>query len=167
MTSLAKSAATLLTLCALVLLGGWWGWSALTKPLPSDESAPLCTDVTATAGTQIYSRQVAVSVYNASNRSGLANATMEQLEERGFVAADSGNAPAAIKGVQIWSDEPRNAAVQLVKRQFKKAKVVSGKQLGRGVVVVVGQDFKALRTKETQSLTAGEDSTFCSPPASQ
>ncbi len=167
MTPAVKSLTTLLTLGALMLLAGVWGWTALTKPFPTNEAAPLCTDTTAATGSQIYRDQVVVSVYNASTRSGLANATMEQLEERGFVAADSGNAPAKIKGVQIWSDEPRNAAVLLVKRQFSKAQVVSGEQLGRGVVVVVGEKFKALRKKEVESVTASEDSTFCSPPSSE
>ena len=92
---------------------------------------------------------------------------MEQLEERGFVGADSDNAPAKIDGVEIWSDEPRNAAVRLVARQFKGAKIVSGEKLGRGIVVVVGESFTSLRKKEVESVTAVESSTFCSPPESQ
>jgi hypothetical protein len=162
-----KSALTLLVLIALLVVAGVWGWQAATKPFPSSEPAPLCTDVTVLTGTQVFRDQVAVSVYNGSDRSGLASATMEQLEERGFVGADSGNAPAKVDGVEIWSDEPRNAAVRLVARQFKGARIVSGEQLGRGVVVVVGESFKSLRKKEVESVTAVESSTFCSPPESQ
>lgn len=167
MTASIKSALTLLTLVALLLIAALWGWQAVTKPLPSSEPAPLCTDVTVNVGTPVFRDQVAVSVYNGSDRNGLAGATMEQLEERGFVGADSDNAPAKINGVEIWSDEPRNAAVRLVARQFKSAKIVSGEELGRGIVVVVGESFKALRTKEVESVTAVEASTFCSPPESQ
>jgi hypothetical protein len=109
-----------------------------------------------------------VSVYNGSDRNGLAGATMEQLEERGFVGADSDNAPAKVAGVaEIWSDEPRNAAVRLVARQFKGAKIVSGERLGRGIIVVVGESYKRLRKKGPESVAAVETSTFCSPPESQ
>ncbi|UUZ60919.1 LytR C-terminal domain-containing protein [Nocardioides sp. B-3] len=167
MTASVKSALTLLTLVGLLLIAAVWGWQAATKPLPSSEPPPLCTDVTVNVGDRVFHDQVAVSVYNGSDRNGTAGATMEQLEERGFVGADSDNAPAKIDGVEIWSDEPRNAAVHPVARQFKGAKVVSGEELGRGIVVVVGESFKALREKEVESVTAVETSTFCSPPESQ
>lgn len=167
MSASLKSALTLAVLTALMLVAAVWGWQAATKPLPSSKPAPLCTDVTVLTGKQVFRDQVAVSVYNGSDRSGLASATMEQLEERGFVGADSGNAPAKVDGVEIWSDEPRNAAVRLVARQFKGARVVSGEELGRGIVVVVGESFKRLRKKEVESVTAVESSTFCSPPESQ
>jgi hypothetical protein len=167
MSSSLRSGLTLLVLTGLLLVAALWGWQAVTKPFPSSEPAPLCTDVTVLTGKQVFRDQVAVSVYNGSDRSGLAGATMELLEDRGFVGADSGNAPVKVNGVQIWTDQPRNAAVRLVARQFKSAKVVSGEELGRGIVVVVGESFKSLRKKEVESVTAVEASTFCSPPESQ
>ena len=159
-----RSALTLLVLCGLLLVAAVWGWQAATRPFPGSEPAPLCTETTVRTGDQVFRDQVAVSVYNGSDRSGLASATLEQLEERGFVAADSDNAPAKIDGVEIWSDEPRNAAVRLVARQFKGARIVSGQQLGRGIIVVVGENFTSLRKKEVESVTAQEAATFCSPP---
>lgn len=167
MTASLKSALTLLALGALLVIAAVWGWHAVTKPFPSTEPPPLCTDVTVNTGTEVFRDQVAVSVFNGSNRNGLAGATMAQLEERGFVGADSDNAPTKVAGVQIWTDQPRNAAVRLVARQFKAAKIVSGEELGRGIVVVVGESFKALRKKEVESVTAVETSTFCSPSAGQ
>ncbi|WP_107706124.1 LytR C-terminal domain-containing protein [Nocardioides allogilvus] len=167
MTASLKSALTLLALGALLVIAAVWGWHAVTKPFPSTEPPPLCTDVTVNTGTEVFRDQVAVSVFNGSNRNGLAGATMAQLEQRGFVGADSDNAPTKVAGVQIWTDQPRNAAVRLVARQFKAAKIVSGEELGRGIVVVVGESFKALRKKEVESVTAVETSTFCSPSAGQ
>lgn len=164
-----RSALTLGVLCLLLVGAGAWGWHALTEPLPDNAPPPLCTDTTVAAGTDVFRDQVAVSVFNGSTRSGLAGATMEQLEERGFVGADTGNAPRRIRGVQIWSDEPKNPAVRLVKRQFRKAAVVpgpEGEDLGRGVVVVLGQSFSSLREREVEKVTAGADATFCSPPGS-
>lgn len=164
MASSVRSALTLLVLCGLLLVAAVWGWQAATQPFPGSEPAPLCTETTVLTGDRVVREQVAVSVYNGSDRNGLASATMEQLEERGFVGADSDNAPAKIDGVEIWSDEPRNAAVRLVARQFKGARVVSGQKLGRGITVVVGENFTSLRKKEVESVTAQETSTFCSPP---
>lgn len=167
MTATLRSVLTLLGLAGLLCVAAIWGWQAATKPFPSSEPPPLCVDRTVNLGTQVFRDEVAVSVFNGSNRNGLAGATMEQLEERGFVGADSDNAPVKINGVQIWSDEPRNPAVRLVARQFKGAKIVSGEKLGRGVVVVVGESFKKLRKKEIESVTAVEGATFCSPPDSE
>jgi len=166
MTQSLKSLLTLGVLCLLLVVGALWGWQALTAPLPESADPPLCVETTVAAGTDIFPEQVAVSVYNGTDRSGLASATMEQLEERGFVGADSGNAPAKVPTVEIWTDEPRNAAVRLVRRQFQGAKVTSGEELGRGIVVVVGEGFQRLAKKQVKSVTAVEDSTFCSPPGS-
>jgi hypothetical protein len=166
-----RTALTLGFLCLLLLMAGAWGWQALTQPLPDSGPAPLCTDTTVGAGTEVFRDQVAVSVFNGSTRSGLASATLELLEERGFVGADTGNAPQRVKRVQIWAADPENPAVRLVKRQFKKATVVPGTEvdggpLGRGVVVVLGQGFTTLRDKEIESVKAATDATFCSPPGS-
>ena len=58
-------------------------------------------------------------------------------------------------------------SVRLVARQFKGAQVVPGEDLGRGVVVVVGESYKALRKRDVESVVAVEASTFCSPPDSE
>ena len=96
MTASLKSALTLLALGALLVIAAVWGWHAVTKPFPSTEPPPLCTDVTVNTGTEVFRDQVAVSVFNGSNRNGLAGATMAQLEQRGFVGADSDNGPGVV-----------------------------------------------------------------------
>jgi hypothetical protein len=166
-----RTALTLGVLVLLMVVAGAWGWRALTAPLPDTGPSPLCTETTVAAGTEVFRDQVAVSVFNGSTRSRLAAATLEQLAERGFVGADTGNAPNQLARTQIWAADPENPAVMLVKRQFKKAKVVPGTEvqgepLGRGVVVVLGQGFATLRAKEVESVKARTDATFCSPPGS-
>lgn len=166
-----RTALTLGVLVLLMVVAGAWGWRALTQPLPDTAAAPLCSDTTVTAGTEVFRDQVAVSVFNGSTRSRLAAATLEQLEERGFIGADTGNAPDRLARTQIWAADKKNPAVVLVKRQFKKAKVVEGTEvdgepLGRGVVVVLGQGFTTLRDKDIESVKARTDATFCSPPGS-
>lgn len=167
MTAGLKSALTLSVLALLVVVATLWGWSALTEPLPVEEEVPICRDTKVTAGTEVRREQVVVSVFNGSKRSGLAGATSGDLEERGFVPGKVGDAPDMVGTSQIWTSEPDSPAVLLVRKQFKKAKIVEGEALGPGVVVVVGGKFKALRTKQVESVVAESDSTFCEATGSQ
>lgn len=155
-----RSALTLLGLLLIVAVASVWGWGALTTPFPKNEEVPVCTDTAVTAGTEIRREQVVVSILNGSGRNGLASATSELLAERGFVKGDISNAK-SFPTTQIWTDDPNNPAVQLVRRQFNKAKVVTGKQDGIGVVIVLGEKFTTLRKKQIESFRAKEDSTFC------
>lgn len=165
MTAGLRSALTLAGLVGVVLVATLWGWAAFTEPLPELEEVPICTDTAVTAGTEVRRDQVVVSVFNGSERSGLAGATDAQLEERGFVSGGIGDSPQPAATTQIWAEDPKNPAVQLVKRQFKGAQVVPGDALGPGVVVVVGEEFQALRKKQVESVVAKTDATFCQATA--
>ena len=161
MSGALRSALTLAFLGVLVVAAAAWGWTALTEPFPQDEPVAICEDASVTAGTEVRRDQVVVSVFNGSGRSGLAGATSAELTERGFVAGDIGDSPQPAATTQIWADDPTNPAVDLVKQQFKKAQVVTGDALGIGVVVVVGEKFKALRSKQVESVLAQSDATYC------
>ena len=161
MTATLRSALTLGVLALLVVVAAVWGWAALTEPLPEDEPVAICEDTAVTAGGEVRRDQVVVSVFNGSKRSGLAGSTMAELAERGFVEGDVGDAPLPAATTQIWSSEPTNPAVLLVQKQFKKAKIVTGDPIGDGVVVVVGEKFKALRNKQVESVVAESDATYC------
>jgi hypothetical protein len=156
-----KSALTLAVLGLLVVVAALWGWAALTEPFPEDEPVAICENATVTSGTEVRRDQVVVSVFNGSGRSGLAGATSSQLAERGFVAGDVGDSPQPAATTQIWTFDPTNPAVQLVRQQFKKAQVIPGDAIGVGVVVVVGEKFKTLRPKQVESVVAESDATFC------
>lgn len=160
-----RSALTLTTLTLLLVVAVVVGWSAVTKPLPELAETPLCVDTEVAAGEKVFPDQVAVSVFNAGQRNGLASKTMNLLVERGFVAADTGNAPEGteVTHVQVWADDPQDPAVALVLAQFRKAEVVQGQALGLGVVVVVGDGFKKLG-KKVESVDAAAAATICSPP---
>ena len=161
MSGALKSALTLAFLAVLLVAAAVWGWAALTEPFPEDEPVAICEDTDITAGAEVRRDEVVVSVFNGSGRSGLASGTSAQLTERGFVAGDVGDSPQPAATTQIWADDPTNPAVVLVRRQFKNAKVVSGDVLGPGVVVVVGEKFQTLRTKQVESVLAEADATFC------
>lgn len=170
MTSRMKSLVTLSALTVLTLLAAVVGFAALTAPFPKAEDQPVCVKTQVAAGQEVFPEQVTISVYNASNRNGLASSTLNDLVDRGFIGAGSGNAPVdkPIKGVQIWADNAKNPAVALVKSQFRKAEVVPGSALGPGVVVVVGNGKVPLRSsgKAPISTKAESPSVICSPPGS-
>jgi hypothetical protein len=92
---------------------------------------------------------------------------MAQLVERGFVEGDVGDAPLPAASTQIWSSEPTNPAVLLVKQQFKQAKIVPGDPLGDGIVVVVGEKFQALKKKQVESVVAESAATYCRATGSE
>ncbi len=161
MSGALKSALTLGFLGLLVVAGAAWGWSALTQPFPQDAPVAICEDASISTGTEVRRDQVVVSVFNGSGRSGLAGATSAQLTERGFVPGDVGDSPQPASTTQIWASDPANPAVVLVKRQFKKAKVVTGDAIGVGVVVVLGEKFQTLRRKQVESVLAKADTSFC------
>lgn len=167
MTGALKSALTLAVLGLLVVVAAVWGWSALTEPLPENEPVAICEPTDVAAGGEVRRDQVVVSVFNGSDRSGLAGSTMAQLVERGFVAGDVGDAPLPAASTQIWSSEPTNPAVLLVKQQFKQARIVTGDPLGDGIVVVVGDKFKTLKKKQVESVLADSDATFCRATGSE
>lgn len=168
MTPLARSSLTLVVLVLLVAVGGLWGWHAATEPFPRSEEPPPCTDTTVGRGDTVVPEQVLVNVFNGSKRQGLAGATMDQLEERGFATGRTGNADLVQgggDGVQIWSDDAKNPAVQLVARQFASPRIVEGEALEDGVVVVMGDGFTRL-TQPVRSVRVRGEHTFCSATGS-
>ena len=167
MSGALRSALTLATLALLVVVAAVWGWAALTEPFPEDEPVAICEDASVAAGSEVRRDQVVVSVFNGSKRTGLAGATKAQLTERGFVSGDLGDSPQPAAKTQIWSDDPTNPAVDLVRQQFRGAEVVPGDALGPGVVVVVGERFTSLRKKQVESVVAAADTTFCRATGSE
>jgi len=164
MTQGARTTVTLLALGALLAIAALWGWHATTKPLPAKVDSPICVDTPVSAGEKVYPQQVTVSVYNASQREGLAGRTMQLLKDAGFVRGNAGNAATAkVRVVEIWSTTPDNPDVQLVASYFGDAEVERRDGPGVGVTVVVGDKFQELDEGQ-RSVVAKQDADICSPP---
>lgn len=162
-----RSAATLLTLLVLLLVGVLWGWSAMTEPFPESAEVSICTETTVPAGTRVYPDQVTVSVANAGTREGLAGRTMQLLVEGGFGRGQTSNAPSGteVPFAEIWTDEPKNPAVRLLKGKLgRQATVVRRDTTMVGVTVIVGDDFEQLREGGTWT-KSNEDYQICVPNA--
>ena len=162
---------TMLVLVGLLVLGATWGWKSLFADLPETGTTaatptPTCKPEKVEPGQKITAKQVRVSVFNGGSRSGLAGQTLDKLAERGFLTGDVGNAPSDIevKRVQVWSTTRHDDQARLVARQFGKDVKVrhSNQDLGAGVDVIVGDDFKRL-VKAPHAITVKRPQRFCEP----
>lgn len=164
-----KTALTLSTLAVLVLLGVTWGWGALTSPFPhrNTDSTAVCVPTTVHAGDRIAPPKVTVSVYNASQRVGLAGRTMAEFQGQGFAPGNVGNAPkgAQVAFAQVWATDRTDPAVRLVlSRLGPSAHVARKTHHGPGVVVMVGPRFTKL-VQGKPSVKVTRTTTVCAPVA--
>jgi hypothetical protein len=163
----AFRALTLLGAVAIFLFGGVLGFRLLTSSADTADPAPTCTNRTVQKGGTLDSNAVKVNVFNASNRSGLANRVTINLQTNGFLGGTIGNNESAArpKRVAILTDDPSDPRVRLVARQFKD-KVDYGKpdiEVSSGVIVIVGDDFSGLRKKSPTSTKTDRDIEVCVP----
>lgn len=166
------TAVTLLVLCGLLLLGGVVGVKTMLSPIPGSQPtaggspSPTCSTESLKKGQRIRSRQVMVSVFNAGTTVGLADQTLNRLGKRGFRKGDAGNAPdsAKVRFVQVWTAKKHDATAKLVAMQFgRKTRIkVTRTDLGQGVDVVVGNDFKGFK-KAPRSITVHTRQQVCLP----
>lgn len=162
-----KSLLTLSVLLMLLVVGGAWGLSALTQPFPREEEPPVCVDVPFTQGEPIFRSDVTVSVLNGGTRNGLAGLTMDLFVDAGFGQGQEGNAKEGpkVETVEIWTDEPRHPAVQLVAQQLgDAAEVVRRPPTTAGVQVVVGDGFEDL-VDGPRKIVTRSDVEVCGPPS--
>jgi LytR cell envelope-related transcriptional attenuator len=162
-----RTAITLAALAALILFGVTWGWAQMTKPFPGKVEAAICTDTAYGSGDELFIQDVTVSVLNASGREGLASQTLLALEEAGFAAGETGNAPkgTAVEGpAEIWVDDVDNPGAKLLRARLGQVPVVSHPENTKaGITVVVGDAFGDLR-QGPDSVTLTTDAVVCSPP---
>ncbi len=162
-----RTLVTLAFLCVLMLGGVAWGWTQMTEPFPGKVDAPLCVDTSYAAGDQLSASEVTVSVLNASTREGLATRTLAELEDAGFAAGQTANAPAGTTlttPAEIWVTDENSPAAKLVRRWIGKVPIRSDvASPAKGVTIVVGESFGELREGPT-SLTVTATAVVCSPP---
>ncbi len=161
-----KSLVTLLALGVLLLAAALWGWAAVSEPLPERAGPPVCTDRAFASGEAVRRGDVTVSVLNAGTRNGLAGLTLDLFVDTGFAQGTADDAPggARVRAVEIWTQDPRSPAVQLVAAHLGDAvKIVEEEPTTAGVQVVVGDRFKNL-VKGPRKVVAESDVEVCGPP---
>jgi len=165
MTAGLRTAVTLVGLSLMLFAGAAWGWAQLSKPFPGKVEPPTCVDTVYSDGDKIYPQDVTVSVLNAGTREGLAARTMQLLVDDGFGEGDTSNAPKGtdVPYAEIWSADPGNPAVKLLRTRFGQIEVQDQDYEAAGLVLVVGDEFEALRPGRDSVRVRGEDVTVCGP----
>lgn len=163
----AYQALTLLVAAAIFGFGGIIGFRLLTSSADTGDPAPTCSNQTVKKGEKLDSNLVTVNVFNASNRSGLANRVTINLQANGFLGGTIGNNESSFKPrrVVILTEDPDDPRVRLVAGQFKD-KVAFRKPditVERGVIVIVGDDYAGLKSKAPTQIMTDRDITDCVP----
>jgi hypothetical protein len=162
-----RTLTTLAVLAVLMLAGVAWGWAQVTDPFPGKVDAPTCVDTAYAAGDELFVQDVTVSVLNGSSREGLAGRTLQELEDAGFAAGKTANAPkgtAITSAAEIWVDDTDNPAAKLLRRRIGQVPVRSDvTNPVPGITLVVGDGFGELR-EGPESVVLKDDAVVCSPP---
>lgn len=155
-----------MTLLVGVLLGmGFFGWKATTAKFPTLGGPTKETCQLWKEKTKVKRGEIAVSVYNGSNRAGLAGDTQRRLLKLGFKPGNTGNAPDGtnVGTVVVWTTTEGDPTAQLVARQFKqKARVVVVEEsYGPGPDVILGPKFKGVKRNPPKFQMLAEPKRTC------
>ncbi|WP_299055771.1 LytR C-terminal domain-containing protein [uncultured Nocardioides sp.] len=169
-----RSAITLTVMAVVILAGATWAWAALTDPFPegglfggggTTPEVEVCAPRAFGPGDTLSTGQVTVSVLNAGSTAGAAAGTLEELVGAGFGEGVEGNAPedADVDFVQIWTGDPANPSVRLVKTWVGEDTLVVERELDSPeVFVVVGDRFGDL-AEGRESVQVQRDVEVCGP----
>ncbi|MEO6471800.1 MAG: LytR C-terminal domain-containing protein, partial [Aeromicrobium sp.] len=123
--SRAKAQITMAAAAVIFLGGTAYGAQLLTAKSDPAADGPTCEPRTVKAGEDVTSNLVTVNVYNASQRSGLANRVNINLQRNGFLGGHIGNADDVLdkdvqgNAVAIVTADKDDPQVKLVAEQFK------------------------------------------------
>ena len=160
-------AATLAVAVAIFLVGAFLGLRLLTAGTEEVVAAPTCTSSVVQAGSELNSNVVTVNVFNSSARSGLANRALIDLQANGFLGGQIGNSVSATKPkrVAILTDDPEDPRVKLVAEQFKDdvEYAPADIQVEGGIIVVVGDDYRGVKSETTTTIKTDRDIPICTP----
>ncbi len=168
MTQHHRAGTLVLAVAALIFVAGSLvGLRLLTSSSDSVEAVPTCKESVVAAGAELDSNVVTVNVFNASARSGFANRALINLQANGFLGGQIGNSISSTKPkrVAILTDDPEDPRVKLVAAQFKDQVEYAPAdiQVEDGVIVVIGDDYRGLKTETETTIKTDRDIPVCTP----
>lgn len=161
----ARSGVTIFATVIVFVLGLFVGFKLLTASADTLVEAPTCDSRTVAKGEKLTSNLVTVNVYNASQRSGLANRVSINLQRRGFLAGTIANSTSEIEPdvVAILTTDRKDPRVKLVAEQFKDVEYHEPDITAPdGVTVIVGDGYKDL-VKAGTEVESDREITACVP----
>jgi len=157
--------ATVVVAIVLFVAGLFFGFKLLTASADTFDEAATCENKTVAEGDELTSNLVKVNVYNASQRSGLANRVGINLQRRGFLTGTVANSTSEVKPdtVAILTDDRDDPRVKLVAEQFEDVEFSEPDiKIADGVTVVVGDGYKEL-VKAPREIESDRAITVCVP----
>jgi hypothetical protein len=151
----------LVALLAVLALGSWWGYRAVTAPLPKTQAT--CEPVT--VGTELTPKWVTVRVYNGGTKSGLASTVANDLYKAGFPIPSFGNKDGYGQlTTTIVGSSADSPEVQLVAGFFPDAVVSPDGRADHTVDVIVSDGFAGFKADAPQSVPiSSADGVLCLP----
>lgn len=157
-----------LLVAAVVFVGG--GLIGFRMLITGPEEVAVdtsCKPTAVAAGSALDSNVVTVNVFNASNRSGLANRVLIDLQKNGFLGGQIANSTSATRPgrVAILTNDRKDPRVRLVAAQFRD-KVTYAKPdvtVDGGVTVIVGEKYSGLKKEPRTSLKTDRKIDVCVP----
>jgi LytR cell envelope-related transcriptional attenuator len=166
MTARSGGGGTIVLAGILFVVGLFVGYQLLTASADTFDEAPTCENRTVAKGEKLTSNLVTVNVYNASQRSGLANRVGINLQRRGFLAGTVANSTSEVKpgGVAILTDDRDDPRVKLLAEQFDDVEFAEPDiNVPEGVTVIVGDDYKELVDDAPREIESDRSITVCVP----
>jgi hypothetical protein len=157
--------ATVVVAIVLFVVGLFFGFKLLTANADTFDEAATCENRSVAKGDKLTSNLVTVNVYNASQRSGLANRVGINLQRRGFLTGSVANSTSEVKpdAVAILTDDRDDPRVKLVAQQFEDVEYSEPDiKIADGVTVIVGDDYKEL-VKAPREIESDRAITVCVP----
>lgn len=139
----------LLALLGVLILGGYWGFQNVIKPVPA--KAPQSC-VTQNIGKVLTPKDVTVRVYNGGRTSGLAGKVGAALKAKGFKVPVTSNTEERVRTTIILGGKADNPEVLLVAAHFVKATIRADKRVDGTVDVLVGTEFGGMAAKPPASV---------------
>lgn len=160
-------ALTLLLSVAIFIVGSIIGVRLLTAGTEEAAAGETCTSSVVAAGSALDSNVVTVNVFNASNRSGLANRVLINLQANGFLGGQIGNSTSATKParVAILTGDQEDPRVKLVAAQFRDDVEYAPADIPveDGITVVVGDRYRGLKDEAITTIKTDRDISVCVP----
>jgi hypothetical protein len=157
---------TIFASVVILVLGVFVGVRLLTATADTFDEASTCENRTIDKGAKLTSNLVSVNVYNASQRSGLANRVAINLQRRGFLSGTVANSTSEVKPgtAAILTDDRDDPRVKLVAEQFAGVEFAEPDiNVPEGVTVIVGDDYQDLAAGAPREVESDRPVTVCVP----
>lgn len=167
---MSKTTERIFLTCAFAAFAGMTAYGVTLAATPADfhTKRPTCERRTLPPGAELSSGLITVSIYNASDVSGLASKVHTSMVKRGFRVDNVGNSKSGVKpkNVAILSTNQEDPRVRLVAAQFAGEIEYASSDLkeNTGVIpVVVGPEFEGGTRDAPTSLNVEVATPVCVP----